>query len=106
MWCLLNAPPLVKIFIGFQLAIDLKMKLNQTQEWKQFTVMPGLGKNPLIIIPYDKHEYIGRYSDANLMTLADIRLIAKAIKNAIQSFSPEYDLDALKFSVFPQVFIA
>lgn len=68
--------------------------------------MPGLGKNPLIIIPYDKHEYIGKYSDAKLMTLSDIRLIANAIKAALQNFAPEYDLDALKFSVFPQVFIA
>jgi len=92
--------------MGFQLTIDLKMKLNQTQEWKQFIVAPELGKNSLIIIPYDKHEYIGRYSDAKLMTLTDIRLVANAVEAALQNFAPEYDLDTLKFSVFPQVFIA
>lgn len=97
---------LVKIFVGFQFTIDLKLQLTQTNEWKQSSVVKNKDKENLSVVRYNETEYIGKYFDYTMLTMKDIRENAKEVKIQLRNFVPEYDVDSLKISLFPQVFVA
>ena len=96
----------VKIFVGFHYTIDLKMQLNETKAWKQASVVKEKGKEDLVVVRYNEMEYIGKYFDCTMLTMKDISETSKEIKMSLRNFLPEFDVEALKISIFPQVFVS
>lgn len=97
---------IIKVFVGFQYTIDLKMQLTQKSEWKQASVAKEKDTENLSVVRYNDSEYIGKYFDYSMLTMKDIRENAKEVKMLLRNFVPEYDVDTLKINLFPQVFVS
>ena len=97
---------LVKIFIGFELTVDIKIQLNQSSEWKQASVVKDETNQNLIEAHYSEHDYLGQYFDFNTLTMKDVTSRAQDIRKRLKEYCPDLDVDALKIHLFPQVFIS
>lgn len=93
----------VKIFVGFELKVDLSITLNKNSLWKEAKVSKT---TELSEVRYQDKDYIGQFLSHEMITMKSLQEISAQIREELQSFSPENDLSTLKIQIFPQVFIA
>lgn len=96
----------VKIFVGFEISIELRIQLNHSPIWKQVSVVKEDSHAHLQEVRYQEKDYIGRYLDHSMITFKDVKVHAKTIRDTLQEYCQEYNVDALKINIFPQVFVA
>lgn len=94
-----------KIFIGVELTMDMKINLNRNPEWKQLTVVKDDTNENLLVVRYDDKEFVGKYIHSPMLTMEAVREQSKAVGTLLESFLPEYNIDALKMNLFPQIFV-
>ena len=97
---------LAKIFVGFELSMDIRMHLNQSTEWKKASVVKDDSPNSIVEIRFNEKDYIGRHLDTRMPTLKDIQTQSTQIRERLQEFCPEINVDTFKINVFPQVFVS
>lgn len=96
----------VKMFIGCHLSSEIRMYLNQSEHWKQATIMGSKRSNEdLVEVHYQARDYIGCYLASEMTCLSDLRELEKVIKTKLRSYCPTFDFDHVKIAVFPQVFL-
>lgn len=91
-----------KIFIGCALTAELKNHLSKSSNWKQASIE----QTALTIIPFQEKEYLGIYHSENKITLIELALLEKMIKDKIQTYCPDLSPDTFKIITFPQIFIS
>jgi hypothetical protein len=96
----------VKIFIGFEYTIDLKLQLKQTKNWKENSIVKDRKEMRLVEVRYSDKEYIGNYFDLSTVTMKNINEAAQKIRNHLRHYLPELDIEALDIQLFPQVFVS
>jgi hypothetical protein len=96
----------IKIFIGFQYTIDLKMQLKQSKEWKQNSIVQDQSMKRLLEVRYNDMDYIGNYLDFNTLNLKDVRDAAQTIRKELRNYLPELDVEGLNIQLFPQIFVS
>lgn len=93
----------VKIFVGFELKIDISISLNKNSLWKEAEVSKT---SELQEVRYQEKNYIGRFLSHEIVTMINLQEITAKVREELQAFCPEKDLSTLKIQIFPQVFIA
>ncbi len=94
-----------KIFIGYEITVDLKFHLNQHKNWKQASVANLLGKEGLKKLPFNGKEYIGLLFEYEMISLKEVNEQAEKVKETIQQFCDDIDWSKRQIQIFPQVFI-
>lgn len=94
----------VRLFAGCLLNSELRMHLNQSQPWKQASILPE-AKN-LLEVHFQNKDYIGQYLIFDKLSIFDLKNIEISIKKTLSSYSGDYNIDSLKICVFTQLFIA
>lgn len=92
-----------KIFIGFELKIDLKIALRQNPEWKAASVSKT---TELREIYFQEKEYIGIHLEHKLLTMKQIQEHGSIVRKELELFCPHFNTVNLKINIFPQVFVA
>lgn len=92
-----------KIFIGFELKVDLKMALSQNSQWNAAAVSKT---TDLRQIHFNEKEYIGVHLEHDMITMKHVRDQAAIVRTELERFCPNYNTVNLKINVFPQVFVA
>ena len=93
----------MKIFVGFELKVDLSIALNRNSLWKEAKVSKT---TDLREVHYQEKDYIGQFLTHEMVTMKSLQQISATIREELQSFCPENDLSTLKIQIFPQVFVA
>lgn len=93
----------VKIFVGFELKVDLNIALNKNSRWKEAKVSKT---TELREVHYREKDYIGQFLTHELITVKSLQEIAANVLEELQTYCPENDLSKLKIQIFPQVFVA
>ena len=94
-----------KLFVGFLLTSELKMHLQASALWKNARFTPDGQADTLREVSYEKAEYIGRYLDAEKITLSSLAEIERLVAEKLQLYCPQIDSSKLNGSVFSQLFI-
>lgn len=95
----------IRMFGGFLLSTELRMHLHQSNMWKQLSALHLASSTDLLEITHENHLYVGQYFIKEHLTLGDLRESCIFMKQTLQPYCPKYDVDALKFYIFPQVFV-
>jgi ABC-type Zn uptake system ZnuABC Zn-binding protein ZnuA len=93
----------VRIFVGFELKVDVSIFLNQNSDWKQAVVSQSTS---LQIVHYHNKDYIGVYLPHKLITIKSLQEQAKEVREELIKYCPEKTAASLKISIFPQVFVS
>jgi len=96
----------VKIFVGFETSIELRMHLNQSSAWKKASFEKGDTLNQILEVRFNEKNYIGRYLDSKILTMKDMKALSAEIRGNLQEYCPEINFDMLNINIFPQVFVA
>lgn len=96
----------VKIFVGFELTVKLRMQLNQSHAWKQNSITQNQAERNLIKVHHKEKDYVGHYNNYAILTLKDIQKQARVIRQSFQEYCPEFNAESLIMSIFPQVFVS
>lgn len=95
-----------RIFIGIHLPLDLKFHLNRSIDWKQ-AVIDHTGSDIILeAVRFHEVEYLGAYLNNSMLTLGEIKLSSGKIKERLKEFAPNFDIEALEITLFPQVFVS
>lgn len=95
-----------KIFIGFELSMEIRTQLGQCANWKQDQVSGKLSENDLSVVKYKEKEYVGRYIAYSTLPVKDVKKEAAEVSKKLASYCPELDVDQLTVQIFPQVFVS
>lgn len=93
----------VKLFLGCLFTSEIRMYLFQNIAWKQAKITPEA--NPLVEIRYEGKDYLGKYLPTRSLTLKQVQKADEEILDAIRTFCPQLNHEALKLFIFPQIFI-
>ena len=96
----------VKLFTGYVISPELKMHLKESREWDQALTLASRKEDDLIHVPYQNKEYIGIFSEDNQLNISEMYDLEKTIQQTIQRYCPEFPIEKLKLSLFPQIFIS
>lgn len=90
-----------RIFLGFLLANELLLFLNQSKEWREAKI---LGNTPLKETHYQGKTYIGM-SLPSILNCDEIKEKEKEIKTLMQLYCPRLDVDRQNAYLFSEHFI-
>lgn len=96
---------MVKLFVGYMLTAEIKMLLNQSNEWKQASLVKNSSRENLVETHFQEKDYIGRYLEYKMLTIKDLKEEASFAKLTLQRYCPDLNVDTLKICIFPQVFV-
>lgn len=94
-----------KIFIGYEMPVDLKFQLNHSKTWKIATVGNELIEENIIEQPFDGKNYIGFVFDSEMISLKSINDKGGQLVELLQKHSSEIDWSKREVRIFSQVFI-
>lgn len=97
--------PMIKLFLGFHQSTELNIHLNQSQIWKEISVIRLSSPEDLVEVIHEGKLYIGAYLPHPQTTLDEIQLLEKTIRDKLHFYCPEYKNSPAKTLLFPQVFI-
>lgn len=97
---------IVKLFVGVSVTPELKMHLDSSGAWKLALIGSGDNADELIATHFEKREYIGAFTEGDNVTLGELRALTPDIKAKIGKYCPDFNLDRLTITVFPQVFLS
>lgn len=95
-----------RLFVGCVITSELKMHLNKSIKWKHTNILASKSPTDLRGIHHAGKDYIGLYSDQDKYTVAELKKLLDTIKQQLKIYCPEIDIEKVKSTVFPQVFIA
>lgn len=91
-----------KVFIGCRFHAELKMLLTQSKEWKQAVISH---EDTLCEVHYQQKDFIGMFIPEAKTTLHELRQYEELILKKLYAYCPTLEIDTLKLSIFPQIFI-
>lgn len=96
----------VKLFVGFRLTAELKMHLNQSSNWK-IDLVGNSTDNPnrLEEVHFQESSYIGKFISREKVTVQDLKEFEALTTKQLITYCPNLNQQALKFCIFPQLFI-
>lgn len=95
-----------RLFVGCAVTSELKMYLSQSIKWKHVNILATKNPEDLSIIHHHGKDYIGLYAQHDKITVAELEEIEKIIKQQIQIYCPQIEIQKVNSVVFPQLFIA
>ena len=93
----------IKVFVGFELKVDVSISLNKNSKWKEAKVSKTTN---LRVVHYNDQEYIGIFMSHEITTMKMLRETSNKVREELQHFCPENDIAELKVQIFPQVFVS
>lgn len=93
----------IKIFVGFEFKVDIRISLNKNSKWKEAKVSKT---TQLKEVHFQEQEYIGVFLPSEMTTMKILQDISQQVRTELQNYCPENDLSNSKIQVFPQVFVA
>ena len=96
----------VKIFTGFKLTVELRLQLNKSRAWKQDSIVQDQPEKSFTKVHYQGKDYIGRYNNYTMLTLKHIQKQERMMRQSFQEYCPEFNVESLIISIFPQVFVS
>lgn len=96
----------VKIFTGFKLTVELKLQLNKSHAWKQDSIVQDQTKKNFTKVHHQGKEYIGCYNNHIMLSIRDIQKQEQIMRQSFQEYCPEFNVESLMISIFPQVFVS
>lgn len=94
---------ITKIFIGYPLNAEISLKLHQSKIWQDKNLNPDLVK--FQEAQYHGKAYLGLLLDNDSLTIQEMKLIAKGIKDFIALTCQGYEVELDKVCVFSQVLV-
>jgi hypothetical protein len=95
-----------KLFAGFRISSEIRMHLNQSIQWKHATLLTASMPFSLQRIPYQGKEYLGFYLKSHRLTVKELREFQDMIKQEVNQYCPDLEVETMTVFIFPQVFIA
>lgn len=96
----------LRLFIGCLLTSEIKMHLNQSNQWKHLVISPTKSENDLVEVHYRGKDYLGSYLPRDTLSIDDLKKIEKPIKQSLKAYCPGLEVENLKLQIFAQVFVA
>jgi hypothetical protein len=93
----------IKLFIGAPISGELRMYLDASRSWKQESLFGD--PNALIELRHLDKAYLGRYVAQEKMPLAQLKQQQQQLCDEILRHCPNMTASALKFVLFPQLFL-
>lgn len=95
----------VRLFVGLLLTSEMKMFLHQSTQWRNVSLRQ---KNTEEIkeVHYSGKDYIGLYLPHEKVTLEELPSVEQMIKQRLEQYCPDYDIQNARVFVFAQVFVA
>lgn len=91
-----------RLFIGFIVNGEMKMHLNQSATWKEAALFQSADLNH---VHFENKEYIGQFLELAL-NYEELKQKEKELKNRLQHYCPNLNLESLTAYLFPQTFIS
>lgn len=96
----------VKLFIGYLITSEIRMHLNQSNNWKQDNIAPERPTEALSEVHYQNKDYIGRFLTQDYLAMPQFKLVDQEMRRVLQSYCPNLNLDSLLTYTFPQIFVS
>jgi hypothetical protein len=93
-----------KLFAGFVLSSEIKGQLSRSKKWKETTFLP-LETTHLLEVHYQGKDYLGQYFLPKI-NLKDLKAKEVSMRQLLQDYCPQHDCAAIRFYVFPQIFVS
>lgn len=94
-----------RLFVGLLLTSEVRMHLNQSEQWKQEQVVRNESGETLQSLRYQDKEYIGSMLTTALLPLEELRTLEDSVRLVLNRYCPELQTDKMKIFVFPQLFL-
>lgn len=94
-----------KLFLGLQLTLDNKARLNQSEAWLERLADDETSHRRLNIIHFQNKEYIGMHIEDSI-TMNELKMNMLFCLDRFKLYFPDIHLDASKLTIFPQIFIS
>ena len=96
----------IKLFAGLLFTSDIKMRMNNSNHWKQSIILPNREENALVEIHHKGNNYIGLYLLHERATLREIEEISELIRRKMILYDSLFNIDQNKICLFAQTFIS
>lgn len=91
----------VKIFLGLQLPVNLKLELQNNPKWKE----DAIAQKEIILLQHDGETFMGHYLKDSLTTMKQVQENTQTLRGTLRGYLAETRVEKLKVSLFPQVFV-
>lgn len=81
------------------------MHLNASEKWNQAKLHIQGESTAIEKVPFNKNDYIGFFSQKNSLSMIEIRDAEKMVRQRLLEVCPDLDIEKLKITLFPLVFI-
>ena len=96
----------VKLFVGLLVNSEVRMHLNQSQQWKQDQVVRSSDGQELQVLRYQDKDYVGLVLEQEMMPLGQLKDKETWVREALERYCPELGVENMKVYVFPQIFLS
>lgn len=91
-----------KIFVGYELNLELKINLDKSSLWKESSVSQSTTLQKVV---FQNKNYIGSYLEFKNTTMKNLEEHAALIKSELERYCNKIDINVYNIQIFPQVFI-
>ncbi len=95
-----------KLFIGFALNPELRIQLNQSNEWKQSRITAGQDPLEPVETRFNNKDYLGFQIDSSICSWPQLQQYQTTLKQALSRYCSHLNPDSYKIYLFPQLFAA
>ena len=90
---------IAKIFLGYLLSSELRMHLNNSDEWKH-------GQSTLKEVRFQENTFVGSFLEDNEFSLPQIQEYTQELKKELAIYCPNLNIDSLSPKLFSQIFVS
>ena len=94
-----------RLFIGYPLSLDLRMRLNRSQAWKNSRLDIGINQEEPIEVTHENIVYLGYFMQEECVALKKIEETANKISKALKNYCKEHSADIKDVRCFAQTFV-
>lgn len=94
-----------RLFVGYPISLDLRMRLNASKAWKNSRLNIGLNPEEPVEVTHQEVVYLGFFMKDPFVPVKDVEVTALKIAKALQAYSSDYCADLSHVCCFAQTFV-
>lgn len=94
-----------RVFIGYPISLDLRMRLNVSKTWRNSRLNIGMNQEDPIEAMHQNVVYLGYLMEEPFVPLKKIELTANRLSKALHEYCTDYSSDITHICCFPQTFV-
>lgn len=95
-----------KLFIGYLISQEVRMHLNNSSIWKEIQAFPKENTHHLREVHHNNKSFIGAFLFSKTPSLEELKKTQSFVSSNLQSYCEKLNVESLKITIFPQIFLS